>query len=222
MPIPRTRPAFHRFLMLALAVGGFIGATRVVVEAMDTDDAPGSSALVSYAGASPSHDPSKPMQHRAPAPRSRSVNVYAATEHGMSPAVAGDPERVYVPNSESGSVDVIDPATFRIVSHFSVGSYPEHVTPSWNLRWLYVDNTYGNALTVVDPRTGHPTGRIIPVTDPYNLYFTPDGSKAIVVAERNRRLDFRDPRSWRLIKSVFIPAAGPSWSAPSSAARSSG
>src|SRR4029453_14412243 len=75
--------------------------------------------------------------------------------------------------------------------------------------WLYVDNTYGNALTVVDPRTGHPTGRIIPVTDPYNLYFTPDGSKAIVVAERNRRLDFRDPRSWRLIKSVPIPAAGP-------------
>src|SRR6266540_1614289 len=154
-----TRTAFHRFLMLALAVGGFIAGTRVVVEAMDTDDAAGSSALVS--------------------------------------------------NAKSGSVDVIDPATFRIVSHFSVGSYPEHIKPSWNLRWLYVDNTYGNALTVVDPRTGRPTGRTIPVTDPYNLYFTPDGSKAIVVAERNRRLDFRDPRTWRLIKSVPIPAAGP-------------
>lgn len=205
----RTRTAFHRFLMLALAVGGLIGGTRVVVEAMDTDDAAGSSALVSNARASPLLDSSTPMQHRAPAQRPGSLNVYASIEHGMSPAVAGDPERVYVPNSESGSVDVIDPATFRIVSHFSVGSYPEHITPSWNLRWLYVDNTYGNTLTVVDPSTGRPTGRVINVTDPYNLYFTPDGSKAIMVAERNRRLDFRDPRSWRLIQSVPIPAAGP-------------
>src|SRR6266540_306392 len=209
MVTPRTRLASHRFLMLALAVGGLIGGTRVVVEATDTDDAPGSSALVSNAGASPSHDPGTPMPHRAPVHRSRPLNVYASTEHRMSPAVAGDPERIYVPNSESGSVDVIDSATFRIVSHFSVGSYPEHITPSWNLRWLYVDNTYGNTLTVVDPRTGRPTGRVINVTDPYNLYFTPDGSKAIVVAERNRRLDFRDPTSWRLIQSVPIPAAGP-------------
>src|SRR6266545_810532 len=185
MLTPRTRPTFHRFLMLALAVGGLIGATRVVVEAVDTNDAQGSSVQVSNAGASLSHDPSTPKPHRVAAQRPRSVNVYSSTEHGMSAAVAGDPERVYVPNSESGSVDVIDPATFRIVSHFSVGSYPEHITPSWNLRWLFVDNTYGNSLTVVDPRTGQPTGRIIPVTDPYNLYFTPDGSKAIVVAERN-------------------------------------
>src|SRR6266542_3726317 len=111
MPTSRTRPAFHRFLMLALAVGGFIGGTRVLVGAMDTDDALGSSALVSNAGASPSHDPSRPIPERVPAQRPRSVNVYASTAHGMSPAVAGDPELVYVPNSESGSVDVIDPAT---------------------------------------------------------------------------------------------------------------
>jgi YVTN family beta-propeller protein len=44
--------------------------------------------------------------------------------------------------------------------------------------------------------------------DPYNLYFTPDGSKAIVVAEVLRRLDFRDPHSWQLIRSVNIPWPG--------------
>jgi hypothetical protein len=108
--------------MLALAVGGLIGGTRVVVEATDTDDALGSSALVSTAGASPSNHPSRPMPQKAPAQRSPSVNVYAATEHGRSPAVAGDPERVYVPNSKSGSVDVINPETFRIVAHFSVAA----------------------------------------------------------------------------------------------------
>ena len=127
----------------------------------------------------------------------------------MSPAVAAVPQRVYVPNSESASVDVIDPRTFRVVAHFPVGQYPEHITPSWDLRWLYVNNTYSNSLTVIDPRKGRPSGKVIHVTDPYNLYFTPDGQKAIVVAERYRRLDFYDPRSWRLLGRIVIPAAGP-------------
>jgi YVTN family beta-propeller protein len=127
----------------------------------------------------------------------------------MSRAVAGEPERVYVPDSESASVDVIDPRTFRVVARYPVGQYPQHITPSWDLRWLYVNDTNSNSLTVIDPRTGRTTGKIIPVTDPYNLYFTPNGQKAIVVAEGYNRLDFYNPRTWRLSKSVAIPAQGP-------------
>jgi YVTN family beta-propeller protein len=145
-----------------------------------------------------------------PVPRpDPSTHVYAATMAGdLSPAVAGDPTRVYVPNSEGASVDVIDPATFTVVEHFDTGRNPQHVTPSWDLRTLYVDNDLGDSLTPIDPRTGAP-GPPIPVVDPYNLYFTPDGSTAIVVAERLRRLDFRDAHSWALLGSVAIPHAGP-------------
>jgi YVTN family beta-propeller protein len=125
----------------------------------------------------------------------------------MSPAVAGVPTRVYVPNSEANTVDVIDPTTYKVVEHFATGALPQHVTPSWDLRTLYVDNDRGNSLTPIDPHTGLP-GKPIPVDDPYNLYFTPDGSKAIVVAERLHRLDFRDPHTWKLIKSVPIGPAG--------------
>jgi YVTN family beta-propeller protein len=133
------------------------------------------------------------------------AGIYAAAVGpGLSPAVQGVPLRVYVPNSLSNSVDVIDPATYRVVDHFAVGRVPQHVTPAWDLRTLFVDNTEGDSLTPVDPKTGKP-GTPIPVTDPYNLYFTPDGTKAIVVAERFDRLDFRDPRSWQLIKSVPAP-----------------
>jgi YVTN family beta-propeller protein len=135
-------------------------------------------------------------------------NVYAHTGVGqLSPAVAGVPARVYVPNSESDTVDVIDPTSFQIVDHFAVGRLPQHVTPSWDLKTLYVDNDLGNSLTPIDPRTGR-AGAPIPVTDPYNLYFTPDGTKAIVVAEKLRRLDFRDPHTWKLLKSVPIPHSG--------------
>jgi YVTN family beta-propeller protein len=133
------------------------------------------------------------------------VNVYAADAAGdLSPVVRGDPALVYVPNSLSNTVDVISQRTLKVVAQFPVGALPQHVTPSYDLRTLYVDNDLGNSLTPIDPRTAKP-GRPIPVEDPYNLYFTPDGRFAIVVAERLQRLDFRDPTTMRLVHSLAVP-----------------
>ncbi len=136
------------------------------------------------------------------------VDVYAHTHAGMLTAAAKRaPARVYVPNSESDSVDVISQRTFKIIDHFAVGDLPQHVTPSHDMRRLYVDNDRGNSLTPINPVTGH-HGKPIPVDDPYNLYFTPDGRRAIVVAEALRRLDFRDPHSMRLRHSLHVDCPG--------------
>ena len=102
---------------------------------------------------------------------------------------------------------MIDQRTFRIVGHFAVGGLPQHVVPAWDLRTLYVTNDTGNSLTALDPRTGRP-GRTIPVEDPYNMYFTPDGRYAVVVAERLHRLDFRDAHSFALRHSLDVPCRG--------------
>jgi len=131
-------------------------------------------------------------------------NVYAATVGGLAPAVADIPPRVYVPNERSGMVSVIDPVTLTVVGKIKVGSYPQHITPSWDLTKLYVNDS---ALTEIDARTGKVL-RSISVPSPYNLYFTLDGTKAIVVAEDLNRLDFYDPHSWTLLKSVRIPWSG--------------
>jgi YVTN family beta-propeller protein len=137
------------------------------------------------------------------------ANVYSHDgANALSPETAHARSLVYVPNSESNTVDVIDPATYRVVDHFDVGALPQHVTPSWDLRSLYVDNDHGNSLTPLDPRTGKRKGPDIPVTDPYNLYFTSDGRDAIVVAEAWQRLDFRDPHTMALLKSVPVPCRG--------------
>jgi YVTN family beta-propeller protein len=114
---------------------------------------------------------------------------------------------VYVPNSQSATVDVIDPRTDKIIEHFAVGLLPQHVVPSYDLKTLYVTNDVGNSLTVIDPRTGKP-GRTIPVEDPYNMYFTPDGRYAIVVAERLHRLDFRNPHTFALHHTLTVPCSG--------------
>ena len=135
-------------------------------------------------------------------------NVYEAADTGdLSPVVRNAKQYVYVPNSMSGTVDVIDQRTYKIVRHFAVGALPQHVVPAYDLKTLYVTNDLGNSLTPIDPNTGKP-GATIPVDDPYNMYFTPDGRYAIVVAERLHRLDFRDAHSFALHHSLSVPCTG--------------
>jgi DNA-binding beta-propeller fold protein YncE len=142
------------------------------------------------------------------APVLRHHDVYAGTRpHDLSPAVRHVPSRIYVPNSQSATVDEIDPKTYRVVRHFATGALPQHITPSWDLKTLWVGNNVGNTLTPIDPKTGKP-GRPVPVDDPYNLYFTPNGRYALVVAERNRRIDYRDAHTMRLHHALPVDCFG--------------
>jgi len=137
------------------------------------------------------------------------ANLYSETSSTkVSPALAGHLERVYVPHVQSNDVYVIDPATFKVIDKYKVGLNPQHVVPSWDLQVLWVTNnaerTPHGSLTPIDPKTGKP-GKAIPVDDPYNMYFSPDGKSAIVVAEAMKRLDFRDPRTMALQYSIATP-----------------
>jgi YVTN family beta-propeller protein len=135
-------------------------------------------------------------------------DIYSETRPGkLSPVVKDFPDRVYVPNSRSNTVDVIDPKTFKIIAHFAVGKLPQHVTPSWDLKTLWVGNNAGNSLTKIDPATGQKL-QSVRVDAPYNMYYTPDGHHAIVVAERLRRLDFRTPATLVLEQSIKVPCKG--------------
>jgi YVTN family beta-propeller protein len=150
-----------------------------------------------------------PDVQQAPLPASP-VNVYANTLSGVVPCPLCElPPRVYVPNSTAGTVDVIDPTTFKVIDHYAVGYIPHHIAPAWDMSALYVDNEGSSSLTVLDIHTGRPTGQTISIPFPYNLYFTPDGTKAIDVVERLQRIEFRDPHhGWRLLKAVPIPWPG--------------
>ena len=125
------------------------------------------------------------------------TNIYSETAVGkLAGAVRSFPERVYVPNSGSNTVDVIDPSTFKVVNHFSVGRQPQHVTPSWDLKSLWVLSDLGDTITRIEPATGLKR-ETIAVKDPYNMYYTPDGKYAIVVAEREKELDFYDAETMK-------------------------
>jgi YVTN family beta-propeller protein len=137
------------------------------------------------------------------------ANLYSETRADkLSPALAGALPRIYVPNRQGNDVTVIDPATMKVVDRFPVGINPQHVVPSWDLKTLWVTNNAegrpDGSLTPIDPTTGKP-GKTIMVEDPYNMYFSPDGKSAIVVAEALKRLDFRDPQTMALQYSIEVP-----------------
>jgi YVTN family beta-propeller protein len=135
-------------------------------------------------------------------------DVYSADRAGdLSPVVRRFPARIYVPNSGSNTVDIIDPKTYKIIRHFRVGKQPQHVTPSYDLKTLWVLNDESSTLTRIDPATGK-KGKMIRVDDPYNMYYTPHGKYAIVVAERRERLNFLDAETMKLTHSLPVPCRG--------------
>ncbi len=186
------RPTLAMAMPLALACA--FAALAIAQVPTKTLPASAPPAIITVPGMPPVPDP---------------ANLYSETTAGkLLPAVANDLPRIYVPHIQSNDVYVIDPATFTVVDKFRVGLNPQHVVPSWDLRTLWVannaENTTKGSLTPIDPKTGKP-GKAIPVDDPYNMYFSPDGRSAIVVAEALKRLDFRDPKTMSLQYSIDVP-----------------
>jgi len=136
-------------------------------------------------------------------------NLYSEIGAGKVGAALGDDlERIYVPNLRSNDVYVVDPKAMKVTERFKVGIGPQHIVPSYDLRTLWVTNNAegrtDGSLTPIDPRTGKP-GLAVAVDDPYNMYYTPDGKSAIVVAEARKRLDFRDPKTMAMQYSINTP-----------------
>lgn len=197
--------------------GGLIAAVAAVAVAAwwarspDADPAPG--GVFAAQAASPAATTAAPLAvddlPGMPAVTDRS-NLYSETASDrLSAAVSNALPRVYVPNHTANTLSVIDPATMQVVATHKVGLNPQHVVPSWDLRTLWVannaENTTTGSMTPIDPTTGK-VGKPVKVDDPYNVYWMPDGSSAIIVAEALKRLDFRDPQTMALQFSIETPA----------------
>jgi YVTN family beta-propeller protein len=190
------------------------GAACVALAACGTGTKGGVHETVGTKAAAPAPvKPVKPVRKPAPGlpgmpPVLDPKDVYAADRpNKLSPVVRDFPSRIYVPNTESDTVSVIDPRTYEVIETIRVGRQPQHVVPSWDMKTLWVNNDRGNTLTPIDPRTGK-AGRPVEVHDPYNLYFTPNGKYAVVMASLDRELVFRDPHTMERRKTVPVDCYG--------------
>ena len=135
-------------------------------------------------------------------------DIYAADRPGaLSDTVKNYPGIAYVPNHTSNTLTEIYLKTKKIIATYKMKSGPQHVVPSWDMKTLWVNNNSGNYLTPIDPSNGKP-GKPIYVHDPYNLYFTPNGKYAIVMAEADKQMVFRDPHTMAIKKTVNVKCRG--------------
>jgi YVTN family beta-propeller protein len=199
--------------ILAIAPIALLAAAIVVVAVACGADAPGvgdqtsasptTSTAPATGGTSPAIDTVAGMP-----PVLDPRNLYSETSADkVNPAWAGQPLRAYVPNGLSNDVTIIDVATKQVIGTFPAGVEPQHVVPAYDGSTLWVLNNQSYSLIPIDPVTAQP-GPAMDVDDPYNLYFTPDGSEAIVVAEALKRLDFRDPKTMELHSQLDVPECG--------------
>jgi DNA-binding beta-propeller fold protein YncE len=176
-----------------------LAAVLVVAGCTSGSGAPGAGTATSTAGAA------QPASYPGMAPVADPHDIYADAGANMLSDVAKKAKPlVYVPHTRSGDVWTIDPATFRVVGKYRLGGELQHVVPSWDMSTLYASDDTTDKVTPFDPVTGLP-GKNIPVTDPYNMYFTPDGRSAISVAEARRKLVFYDPHTWAVQGELPTP-----------------
>jgi DNA-binding beta-propeller fold protein YncE len=148
---------------------------------------------------------SKPWPFRHPLPGMPPVvgnNIYSQDRAGMlSRSVSHDPAYVYVPDSRGPNVTVISQRTMKIVKSIPVGYLSQHVVPSYDLSRLWVNSSAADELVSIDPRIPQ-RERSVGVPRPYNLYFTPDGKRAVVMVEQHNLIRFTDPHTFRAIADV--------------------
>jgi len=156
--------------------------------------------------------PPPPSRGRVIAPDAPPVqfgtNVYDHIgPEDANPATANHRSLVYVPHEVSGTTMVIDPVTKQVIDTFASGAESQHVVPSFDMTKLYAVSGQGGKITPIDPVTGQAEPAIA-ARDAYNLYFTPDGTEAIIVAEGAQRLDFMDAHTFEHHRSVQTQCYG--------------
>jgi YVTN family beta-propeller protein len=212
---PVIRTGIVALLLIALAAcGGTAQSVAADPSLAPSSTAPAAASAPASASAAAESESAAPSVE--PSPSGPPVGgIYAAPATGeIDPSLADLPHRVYVPNEISNDVAVIDPVTLEVIGRFDAGLAPEHITPDWDFDTLYVSNMNGATLTVIDPETEQPTDTM-EVPFPYNLFFTVDGEKAIVVADylgydmvADNGLYFYDRETWELLKFVQVPSPG--------------
>jgi YVTN family beta-propeller protein len=118
---------------------------------------------------------------------------------------------IFVLNSLSASVSVIDPHTWTERKRIATGKEPHHLYMTPDEKSVLVANALSNSLTFIDPVTAEVQRVVEGVADPYQLRFSPDMKWFVTASNRLDRVDIyrwvpSDPaRPLQLAKRLAAP-----------------
>lgn len=114
----------------------------------------------------------------------------------------------YIPNAGTitgdGTVSVIDTATNTVVATVRVGESPRGIAVSPDGTSVYVANTLGSSISVLDAQTNVVTATI-PVALPFGVAITPDGARLYVVQPNSDIISIIDTSTNTVITTVPTP-----------------
>ena len=119
-------------------------------------------------------------QTGAPAPVSPTAVQPPAPRHGAP---------VFVLNSLSGDVSVIDSQRWVETKRIPTGKEPHHLYLTPDERSVIVANAGSDSLTFIDPRTAEVQRTLRGILDPYHLRFSPDMKWFVTAANRLNHVD---------------------------------
>ena len=96
---------------------------------------------------------------------------------------------VFVLNSLSASVSVIDPVSWKEIKRIPTGKEPHHLYLSPDEKSLIIANALSDSLLFVDPRTAAVQRTVTGIVDPYQLRFSPDMKWFVTAANRLNHVD---------------------------------
>ena len=130
----------------------------------------------------------------------RSVRTETASELSAPPKVL-----VYVTNSAGDTINVIDPASNKVVQVISGIELPHGIVFSPDGARVYVSNESESVLDVVDRQSGQILKKVSLSARPNNLAITKDGSKVLVgIRTEPGVIDVIDTASLTRVKSIPV------------------
>jgi YVTN family beta-propeller protein len=118
------------------------------------------------------------------------------------------PVQIYITNSASDTIDVVDPTTNKVVKVIHGIELPHGIVFSPDGARIYVSNESENVLDVVDRKSGEILQKVPLSGHPNNLAVTKDGGRVLVgIRVQPGFLDVIDANSFKRLKA--IPVGGP-------------
>jgi YVTN family beta-propeller protein len=110
-------------------------------------------------------------------------------------------------NSRDATVQLLDQATYKTLSTFSVGKEPHHLMATPDNKSLIVASSVGNELVFLDPKSGQVQRHLKDILDPYQIGFSPDQKWFVATSLRLDRVDIYKYDGSNLTLSKRLPMA---------------
>ena len=127
------------------------------------------------------------------------------THRGAVSDSSGSMARIYVTNSAGDSIDVVDPATNKIVQVIRGIELPHGIAFSPDATRIYISNESESVLDVVDRKSGQILRKVSLTARPNNLAITKDGGRVLVGIRTDPGfVDVIDTTSLERVKSIPV------------------